>query len=204
MSTTPRRSIRRALGTLAVAVLLFTGCAGADGEAEPSEPSTGSQSASEDAAADLEASAPDGKYAASYVVTSANIPGAKVGFKSTSTYAFKVGECTDTECTGTVRAPAKGSWTWDGTELVITFDKLDKVDSCVDEAGEKVKGDTFRVRTEHQARLTAAGEGEGEGTPAMLEGNYQQEAVYSEFRNGCTPDGPKRQRAELTLTLRRK
>ena len=201
MGTTPRRSVRGALGALAVAVPLLAGCAGAEGEAEPAEPSTGGQSASEDAAADLEASAPDGKYAAAYVLESANVPGAKDGTKATSTYAFTFDECTDTECTGTVKAPAEGSYTWDGTDLVVTFDEIDKTDQCVDEGGKKVKGDTFRMHTEHQARVTAAGEGEA---PAKLEGSYEQQTVFSDFRNGCEPAGPDRQQARFSLVLERK
>ena len=149
MGTTPGQTVRGALCALAVAVPLLAGCAGAEGEAERAEPSTGSRSASEDAAADLEASAPDGKYAASYVLESANVPGFKPGLESKSTYAFTFDECSDTECSGTVKAPVEGSYTWDGAELVMTFDEIDKTDLCVDEGGEKVEGDTFRMRTEH-------------------------------------------------------
>jgi hypothetical protein len=98
MGTTPGRAVRSALCALAVAAPLLAGCAGADGEAEPAGPSTGSQSASEDAAADLEESAPDGKYAASYVLESSDVP----GFKSKGTYAFTFDECSDTRQQDTV------------------------------------------------------------------------------------------------------
>lgn len=202
MSTTHGRSIRRALCVLALAVPLLAGCAGAEGEAKPSEPSTGSQSASEDPAADLEASAPDGKYAASYVLTSSNIPGAKDGSKSTSTYAFTFDECTDTECTGTVKAPAKGSWTWDGTDLVATFDELDQKHTCTDDNGDKVKDATFMGTTEHGARLTGAVE--GDEPPAKLEGSFQQETHFTDFRNGCRPEKPGNQWAKFSLMLERK
>jgi hypothetical protein len=199
MSTTPGRSIRRALCALAVAVLLLAGCGGAENAAKPSESS--GESVSEDAA-DLEAGAPDGKYAASYVLESANVPGAKDGMKSSGTYAFTFGECAVTECTGTVKAPVEGSYAWDGTELVMTFDEIDKTDQCVDEGGEKVKGDTYRMHTEHEARVTPA-EGDDD-TPSTFEGSYQQDTVFSDFKNGCEPAGPDRQQAKFSLVLERK
>ncbi len=202
MGTTPGGAVRSALCALAVAVPLLAGCAGAEGEAEPAEPSTGSQSASEDAAADLEASAPDGKYAASYVLESSNVPGAKDGMKSSSTYAFTFDECADTECSGTVKAPVEGSYTWDGTELVVTFEEIDKTDQCVDDGGQKVKGDTYRMHTEHGARVTAAEE--GDDSPSTFEGSYQQDTVFSDFKNGCEPAGPDRQQAKFSLVLERK
>ncbi len=199
MSTTPRRSIRGALGALAVAVTLLAGCGG---EAEPSDANAGSQSASEDAAADLEAGAPDGKYAASYVLESANVPGAKDGAKATGTYAFTFDQCTDTECSGTVKAPGEGSYTWDGTELVMTFDEIDKTDQCVDQGGEKVKGATYRMHTEHEARVTPAEE--GDDSPSKFEGSYEQDTVFSDFKNGCEPAGPDHQVAKFSLVLERK
>jgi hypothetical protein len=199
MGTTPGRSVRGALCALAVAVPLLAGCAGAEGEAGPS---AGSPSASEDAAAELEAGAPDGKYAASYVLESTNVPGFKPGFKSSSTYAFTFGECTDTECSGTVKAPVEGSYEWDGSELVMTFDEIDKTDQCVDQGGQKVKGDTYRMRTEHEARLSPAQE--GDENPSKFEGSYQQDTVFSDFKNGCDPAGPDRQQAKFSLVLERK
>ena len=190
-----RRSIHGALCALAVAVTLLAGCGG---EAEPSD-STGSQSASDDAAADLEAGAPDGKYAASYVLESANVPGAKDGDKATGTYAFTFDQCTDTECSGTVKAPGEGSYTWDGTELVMTFDEIDKTEQCVDQGGEKVKGATYRMHTEHEARVTPAEE--GDDSPSKFEGSYEQDTVFSDFKNGCEPAGPDHQVAKFSLVL---
>ena len=199
MSTTQTRSIRGVLCALAVAVPLLAGCGG---EAEPSDASAGSQSASEDAAAALEAGAPDGKYAASYVLESANVPGVKPGSKSSGTYAFTFDECTDTECSGTVKAPGKGSYKWDGTELVMTFDEIDKTDRCVDQGGQEVKSATYRMHTEHEARLTPAVE--GDDSPSKFEGSYEQETVFSDFKNGCEPAGPDRQQAKFSLVLERK
>ena len=201
MGTTQGRSVHGALCALAVAVTLLAGCGGADGEAEPSD-STGSQSASDDAAADLEAGAPDGKYAASYVLESANVPGAKDGDKATGTYAFTFDQCTDTECSGTVKAPGEGSYTWDGTELVMTFDEIDKTEQCVDQGGEKVKGATYRMHTEHEARVTPAEE--GDDSPSKFEGSYEQDTVFSDFKNGCEPAGPDHQQAKFSLVLERK
>ena len=198
MRTTPGRTFRGALCVLAVAAPLLAGCAAAEGEADPSPRS---QSAPDDAAAGLEASAPDGKYAAAYVLESANVPGAKDGTRATSTYAFTFDECTDTECTGTVLAPAEGSYTWNGTDLVVTFDGIDKANHCVDEGGQKVEGDTFRTHTVHQARVTPSEDGD---TPSEFEGSYDQETVFSDFRNGCDPAGPDLQRAEFSLLLERK
>ena len=200
MRTTPRRSVRGALCALAVAVPLLGGCGSAEGEAEPSGASTGSASA--DAAVALEAGAPDGKYAASYVLESTNVPGFKPGFKSSSTYAFTFGECTDTECSGTLKAPVEGSYEWDGSELVMTFDEIDKTDQCVDQGGQKVKGDTYRMLTEHEARVGPAVE--GDENPSKFEGSYQQDTVFSDFKNGCDPAGPDRQQAKFSLVLERK
>jgi hypothetical protein len=197
MVTTSGRSARGALCALAVVVVpILAGCGGDQDEAEPSESS--GESVSEDAAA----GAPDGKYAASYVLESANVPGAKDGMKSNSTYAFTSGQCTDTECSGTVKAPVEGSYTWDGTELVMTFDEIDKTDQCVDESGQKVKGDTYRMQTEHEARVAPAGE--GGDNPSKFEGSYEQVTVFSDFKNGCDPTGPDRQQATFSLVLERK
>ncbi len=199
MSTTPRRSIRGALSALAVAVPLLAGCGG---EAEPSDASAGSPSASEDAAADLEAGAPDGKYDASYVLESTNVPGFKPGFKASGTYAFTFEECTDTECSGTVKAPGEGTYVWDGTELDMTFGEIEKTEQCVDDGGKEIKSDTYRTHTEHGARLAPAEE--GGANPTTLEGSYQQETVFSDFTKGCTRAGPARQQAKFSLVLKRK
>ena len=94
----------------------------------------------------------------------------------------------------------EGSYTWDGAELVMTFDEIDKTDQCVDKGGEKVEGDTFRMHTEHGARVTPA---QGDDTPSMFEGSYQQDTVFSDFRNGCEPAGPDRQQAKFSLVLER-
>ncbi len=66
MGTTLAHGVMRAIWTFAVAVPLLAGCGSADDEAEPSTSS--SESPTEDTAADLEAGAPDGKYAAAYVL----------------------------------------------------------------------------------------------------------------------------------------
>ncbi len=200
MGTTSARTARRALCALAVAVAVLGACGGAEGGSGPSESSSGN--VSEDAAAELETGAPDGKYAASYVLESTNVPGFKPGFESSSTYAFTSGACTDTACSGTVKAPVEGSYEWDGTELVMTFDEVDRTDQCVDAAGQKVEGDTYRMRTEHEARVTPVGD--GDDAAAKFEGSYRQATVFSELENGCDPGGPDRQHAEFSLVLERK
>jgi hypothetical protein len=144
---------------------------------------------------ELETSAPDGRYAASYVLESSNVPGTKHGTEATSTYAFTLDKCDTSRCSGTVKAPAEGRYTWDGTELVVTFDEIAKEDSCTSRGGQPMKGSTFWSSTEHWANLTTA------GTPARLEGNYQQETVFSDFTNGCDPAGADRQWAKFTLML---
>jgi hypothetical protein len=198
---TQGRSVRDALCALALAVPLLAGCAGAGGDGEAPEPEVESQSASGTESTGLEASAPDGEYAASYVLESSNVPGAKKGFKSSSTYDFTLDECDDTECTGTVKAPAEGSYTWDGTDLVVTFDKIDKTDHCVDDSGQQMEDATYRTTTEHRAKLTAPASDE---PPAKLEGSYEQQTVFSELKNGCDPAGANRQQAKFTLMLQRK
>jgi hypothetical protein len=201
MGTTLTHGVMRAIWTVAVAVPLLAGCGSADGEAEPSASS--SESPTEDTAADLEASAPDGKYAAAYVLESSNVPGAKDGFESSSTYAFKLGECTDTECMGTVAAPVEGSYTWDGSDLVVTFDEITKQATCTGEDGQPMKGSTYRSSTEHGARVSAAA-GVSDEAPKKLEGTYQQETVFSDLKNGCDPAGADHQQAKFSLVLERK
>jgi hypothetical protein len=183
MMTTPGRTLRLAPGLL---VLLLAGCA-----------DTADQGVSNDAAAELEANAPDGRYAASYVLESSNVPGTQDFTEATSTYAFTLDQCDDSRCSGTVQAPAEGRYTWDGSELVVTFDEIAKKDSCMSRHGQPLKGSTFWSSTEHWANLTSA------GTSARLEGSYQQETVFSDFTNGCDPDGADRQWATFTLMLRR-
>ena len=184
MRTTPGRTLRLAPGLV---VLLLAGCGNAE-----------DQPASRDVAPELEASAPDGKYAASYVLESSNVPGTKVGTEATSTYAFDLDRCDDSRCSGRVRAPAEGRYTWDGTELVVTFDEMGKQHSCMGRDGQPMKGSTFWTSTEHWANLTAA------GTSAKLRGSYQQETVFSGFTNGCDPAGADRQWAKFSLLLKRK
>lgn len=197
------RNLRSAVAAAFVlAGSLLAGCADAEGGAGPADSTDESQSASEDAVAALEATAPDGKYAAAYVLESTNIPGFKPGFKSSGTYAFTFEKCTDTECSGTVKAPGEGTYTWDGTELTMTFDEIDKTEKCVDDGGKEIKSDTYRTHTEHGARLTPAEEGDAK--PTTFEGTYQQETALSDFTNGCTRDGPSHQRAEFSLVLERK
>lgn len=200
MGTTLAHSVMGAIWTVAVAVPLLAGCGSADGEGGPSASS--SESPTEDAAADLEAGAPDGKYDAAYVLESSNVPGAKDGFESTSTYAFRLGECTDTECTGTVKAPVEGSYTWDGTDLVVTFDEITKEATCTGEDGQPMNGSTYRSSTDHEARVSAAGT--SDKPPRKLEGTYQQETVFSDFTNGCDPAGADHQQAKFSLVLERK
>lgn len=189
--------LRGRLIALALAAPVLAGCGDADREAEPPEPRVQGQGGSRDAAAALEASAPDGKYAATYVLESANVPGTKVGTEATSTYAFSLDGCDDSRCSGTVKAPAEGRYTWDGTELIVTFDEIGKKDSCLSRHGQPLKGSTFWSSTEHWANLTTS------ETPATLEGSYQQKTVFSDFTNGCDPAGADRQWAKFTLMLRR-
>ena len=184
MRTTPGRTLRLAP---CLVVLLLVGCGNAE-----------NQRASRDASVELEASAPDGRYAASYVLESSNVPGTKVGTEATSTYAFTLDKCDDSRCWGTVEAPAKGRYTWDGTELVVTFEEIGKKHGCMRRDGQPMKGSTFWSSTEHWANLTSA------GALATLEGSYQQETVFSDFRNGCDPPGVDQQWATFTLTLQRK
>jgi hypothetical protein len=183
MMTTPGRTLRLAPGLV---VLLLAGCSDAE-----------DQRVSRDAAAQLEASAPDGRYAASYVLESSNVPGTKKGTEATSTYAFTLDECDDSRCSGTVEAPAGGRYTWDGNELAVTFDEIGKRHSCMGRYGQPLTGATFWSSTEHWANLTTA------GTPARFKGNYQQETVFSDFTNGCDPAGANRQWAKFTLMLKR-
>ena len=167
-------------------VVLLAGC----GHAED-------QRAAMDAATELEASAPNGRYAASYVLESSNVPGTKVGTEATSTYAFDLDRCDDARCTGTVEAPAEGRYTWDGTELVVSFDEMGSQHRCMSRDGQPRKDSTFWSSTEHWADLTPS------GTPARLEGSYQQETVFSDFTKGCDPAGADRQWAKFTLRLKR-
>jgi hypothetical protein len=183
MMTTPGRTVRLVPGLV---VLLMAGCA-----------DTADQRTASDAPTVLEAGAPDGQYAASYVLESSNVPGTKDFTEATSTYAFTLDQCDDSRCSGTVKAPAEGRYTWDGTELVVTFDEIAKKDSCMSRDGQPLKGSTFWSSTEHWANLTS------EGTPARLEGRYQQETVFSDFTKGCDPAGPDRQWATFTLMLKR-
>jgi hypothetical protein len=186
---TARRSARNAWCALAIPVLavaVLAGCAGAEG-----------QRTSKDAAAELEASAPDGRYAASYVLESSNVPGTEDFTEATSTYAFTLDKCDDSRCSGTVKAPAEGRYTWDGTELVVSFDEIAKKDSCTSRDGQPMKDSTFWSSTDHRANLTTA------GTPGRLEGRYQQETVFSDFTKGCDPAGANRQWAKFTLMLKR-
>lgn len=183
MMTTPGRMLRWAPGLL---VLLLAGCASSAGQRAPG-----------DAAAELEAGAPHGKYAATYVLESSNVPGAKERATATSIYAFTVDHCDDAQCSGSVKAPAEGSFTWDGTRLVVTFEDIAKKDSCTSRDGRPMKGSTFWSNTRHWASLTTA------GAPARLQGTYEQETVFSDFRNGCHPAGADRQRARFTLMLER-
>jgi hypothetical protein len=155
----------------------------------------GGRGASQNADSPLEASAPDGRYAASYVLESSNVPGTKDYTEATSTYAFTLDKCDDSRCSGTVKAPAEGRYTWDGTELIVTFHEITKRDNCMSPGGQPMKGSTFRSSTEHGANLT--------GTSARLEGSYQQETVFSDFTNACDPSGADRQWAKFTLMLNR-
>jgi hypothetical protein len=183
MMTTPGRTLRL---VPALGVLLLAGCAG-----------TADQRTSSDAPTELDAGAPDGRYAAAYVLESSNVPGAKERATATSTYSFTLDQCDDLRCSGTVKAPAEGHYTWDGTELVVTFDEIAKKDSCMSRDGQPVKGSTFWSSTEHWANLSTV------GTPARLEGSYQQETVFSDFTKGCDPVGADRQWAKFTLMLKR-
>jgi hypothetical protein len=183
MMTTPGRTLRLAPSVL---VLLLAACADA-----------ADQVTSGDAAAELEASVPHGRYAATYVLESSNVPGAKERATATSTYAFTVDKCDDAQCTGSVKAPAEGSFTWDGTSLVVTFDEIGKHDSCRSRDGQPMKGSTFWSNTKHWANLTTA------RTPARLKGSYQQETVFSDFTNGCEPARADRQWAKFSLLLKR-
>jgi hypothetical protein len=183
MMTTPGRTLRLVAG---LAVLLLAGCAG-----------TADQPTSRDAPTELEAGAPDGQYAASYVLESSNVPGTKDYTEATSTYAFTLDQCDDSRCSGTVKAPAEGHYTWDGTELAVTFDEIAKRDGCMSRNGQPLKGSTFWSSTEHWANLSSA------GTSARLVGSYRQETVFSDFTKACDPAGPNRQWARFTLVLER-
>ncbi|MGH3362928.1 MAG: hypothetical protein ACRDOM_10770 [Nocardioides sp.] len=202
MGTKSRRPVIGAMSTL---VVLLAGCAGSGGEAdlgEVVEADRSSQGPTVDPAAVLEASTPRGKYAGTYVIRSTDVPGAKAGERSTSTYVFTLGECSATECSGTVKAPGKGSYTWNGRALLMTFDEIASRDNCVDGDGAVVRGATFRFRTEHGARAaTARPDG---SAPARLEGSYQQTTVFSDFRGGCEPSGPTTQHAKFSLVLKRR
>ena len=202
MGTTPAHKVKGVLGVLAIAVLLLAGCAGAEGEARSPAPSAESRTASVDAAADLEASAPDGKYDASYVLESSNVPGAKDGTKASGTYAFTFDDCSDTKCWGTVKAPGEGSYEWDGAELAVTFDQMKKTEHCVDDSGKSLEQATIDGTTEHEARLTAAGE--DDAAPTKLDGTYEQSTVFGNSRNRCQQAGPDRQQAKFSLVLERK
>lgn len=188
---------------LTLAAPVLAGCAGSEVQSKSPETSSESQSPSveEHAAADLGAP-PDGRYEASYMLESSNVPGVKKGFRSTSTYAFTFDDCSETKCWGTVKAPAEGSYEWDGTELVVSFDQMKKTEHCVDDSGNSLEQATIDGTTEHEARLIAT-EG-SDSAPMRLEGTYEQSTVYGNSRNGCHKAGPDRQQARFSLVLERK
>ena len=196
-----RGRLRGRLIALALAAPILAGCGGAVGD-EPPQPQIEGQSGPHDVAAPLAASAPDGEYAATYVLESANVPGAEEGAKASSTYAFTFEDCSGTLCWGTVKAPAEGSYEWDGNELVVTFDQMKKTEHCVDDSGKSLERATIDGTTEHEARLAALEK--SDPAPMKLEGTYEQNTVYGNSRNGCQKAGPDRQQARFSLVLERK
>lgn len=188
--------VRRAwCPALVAAVLLATGC-GAD-----DEPKDEQAADTQPAKTSLEGSVPHGPYAATYVLGATNIAEAEQGARSTGTFTFTPGTCTEDSCTGTVAAPGKGTFTWDGTKLSIRFDDIVARNQCVDEAGRKVKASSFTSTTLHSADLTSTAAGEA---PTKLSGRYSQRTRYDDFRGGCKEDGSGPQHATFTLTLDRK
>lgn len=203
MGRTPGLTFAGGLATLAIVLPLLAGCAGADGAVRPAGSHVESPAAPvDDSAADLETSAPEGRYAASYVLESANLPGLEPGLTSTSTYDFTLGWCSAAQCWGTVRAPVEGTYEWDGTELVVTFDELDAWDSCAVTAGHRGEAAGFRMHTQHSARATPARG--GQASASRFEGTYQQETSFGDVATGCRLVGPDRQWARFSLVLERR